>query len=288
MIHILMPVHNRADVTACFLASLQAQSDQNYCLWLVDDGCNDDTVARAQALVPQGRLRVLHGDGNLWWAGALQKGYEALCSHGASEEDAVLIVNDDMTFEADFLSQGLAVLAENPAAAIQAVGIDNATRAVDRGAVADLFRLAFRPASPGEQANCLSTRGLIMRYRVFRQSGGFRPDRLPHYLSDYEFTLRLRRLGVPLLCDERFRARVNLEMTGDSRYSRAGFAKAWSAAFSNRSKYNPRHWTQFVLMVCPRVVIPFQLLRIWGRFVFAMARSSLAPILLPDRERPVS
>lgn len=288
MIHILMPVHNRADVTARFLASLVAQRRQDYCLWLVDDGCTDDTVARTVALVPQGRLRVLHGDGNLWWAGALQMGYEALCSYPANEEDAVLIVNDDMAFEADFLEQGMAVLAENPAAAIQAVGVDNATKSVDSGAVANLYRLSFRPASPGEPANCLSTRGLIMQYRVFKHSGGFRPDRLPHYLSDYEFTLRLRRRGVPLLCDARFHARVNLEMTGDSTYSKAGFAEARAAAFSNRSKYNPRHWTQFVLMVCPPVVVPFQLLRIWGRFVIAMARSSLAPKLTPDRQRPLS
>jgi GT2 family glycosyltransferase len=128
----------------------------------------------------------------------------------------------------------------------------------------------------------------MMRHGVFLRSGGFRPDRLPHYLSDYEFTLRLRRLGVSLLCDKRFRARVNLEMTGDSNYGRAGFAKAWAGAFSNRSKYNPGHWTQFVLMVCPPVVVPLQLLRIWGRFSLAMARAGLAPMFSPGPERPVS
>jgi len=287
MIHLLLPVHNRAEVTVRFLASLVGQGDGDYCLWLVDDGCTDDTVARAQALVPPGRLRVLQGDGNLWWAGALQLGFDALCAHPASADDAVLIVNDDMTFDPDFLAQGLAVLAEHPAAALQAVGVDHLSQAVDYGAVADLYRLSFRPASPTQPANCLSTRGLIMRYPVFKRGGGFRPDRLPHYLSDYEFTLRLRRQGVPLLCDARFHARVRLELTGQSNYGKSGLARAWSDAFSNRSKYNPRHWTAFVLMACPPVVIPFQLLRIWGRFSLAMVRAALGPVLAPLRQRPM-
>jgi GT2 family glycosyltransferase len=288
MIHLLMPVHNRAEVTARFLVSLVSQGYGDYCLWIIDDGCVDDTVARAEALVPAGRLCVLRGDGNLWWAGALQMGYEALCACAAGDDDAVLIVNDDMTFEPDFLAQGLAVLAGNPAAAFQAVGVDNASQTVDCGAVADLYRLSFRPASVNEPANCLSTRGLIMRYLVFKRSGGFRPERLPHYLSDYEFTLRLRRQGVPLLCDARFHARVHLELTGEFNYGKAGLTKAWSDAFSNRSKYNPRHWTMFVLMACPPVVVPLQLLRIWGRFSLAMVRAALVSVFASNSQRPMS
>ena len=119
MIHILLPVHNRADITAEFVSALLRQSEADYRLVLIDDGCRDDTVARVARALPAGRLKLLQGDGNLWWAGALQLGYEALCAEPVADGDAVLIINDDVSFEPDFLANALGVLAGNPDAAIQ-------------------------------------------------------------------------------------------------------------------------------------------------------------------------
>jgi GT2 family glycosyltransferase len=274
MIHIVLPVHNRAAVTATFAASLAAQDVNDYKLILVDDGCVDDTIARVQALIPPARLQVLRGDGQLWWAGALQAAYEYLCRGALADNDAVLILNDDVSFDPDFLRHGLQVLSERPDAAIQAVGHDRLTGSVDRGAVVDLTRLRFEAATPNAPANCLATRGLLMHAGVFRRSGGFRPQRLPHYLSDYEFTLRLRRQGVPLLCDERFHATVRLELTGREQYRRDGLAAFWAEAFSNRAKYNPTQMSAFVLMTCPIWVVPVHLARVWWHFVRAAARAA--------------
>lgn len=275
MIHILLPVHNRAKVTAVFLAALARQTGADYRLVVVDDGCRDDTVARVRQAVPADRLKVLSGDGNLWWAGALQLGYAALCAEAIPDDDAVLIINDDVSFAPDFLQQGRAALAEQPGAAIQAVGHDRLTGSVDAGAVFNPLTLRFRAARPGEAPNCLSTRGLIMRAAVFKRSGGFRPRRLPHYMSDYEFTLRLRSQGVPLVCDARYRMEVRLELTGGEQYRLNGLAAFWEEAFSNRAKYNPRHISVFALMTCPPWVAPLHLLRIWLRFGLAALRAGL-------------
>lgn len=275
MLHILLPVHDRAAVTSRFLAALVAQDSRGYHLWVIDDGCTDDTVARVTATIPAGQVDILRGDGSLWWAGSLQLGYEQLAKLPLTNLDAVLICNDDMEFEPDFLRQGLAVLAGHPGAAIQAEGHDAASGAVDHGAHADLVRLTFRDAASGNQANCLSTRGLLMSGAVFVASGGFRPKWLPHYLSDYEFTLRLRRQGVTLLTDPRFHARVRLELTGHSGYNRSGPRRCWQSALSNRSKNNPKHWTAFVLMACPVWVAPLHLARIWTRFALALLVSCL-------------
>jgi GT2 family glycosyltransferase len=196
MIHILLPVHNRAAVTAEFADALAHQDFDDYRLIVIDDGCTDDTVARVRDRIPRDRVHVLRGDGGLWWAGALQVGYEHLLTQALADEDAVLIINDDISFEPDFLRNGLRALAQSPGTAIQAVGHDRKTGAVDRGTRVNLWTLRFHPATTEQRANCLSTRGLIMRAATFRASGGFRPQRLPHYLSDYEFTLRLKRQGV--------------------------------------------------------------------------------------------
>ena len=275
MIHIVLPVHNRAQVTARFLQALAQQSSSDYRLVLVDDGCTDDTVERARQALPAQRLVVLRGDGNLWWAGALQLAYEHMCDQPFDNDDVVLICNDDVTFGPTFLASAVTVLNEHPRAAVQAVGNDVATGSVDRGAIADLVLLRFRGAAPGQSPNCLSTRCLAMRMPVFLDSGGFHPDRLPHYLSDYEFTLRLRRQGVTLLCDPRFEAKVHLELTGQGRYTRRSLHAFWSTTFSNRAKYNPKHWTAFVTMVCPPWTIPFHLARIWLRFAVALVLAGI-------------
>lgn len=269
MLHIVLPVHNRVAITARFLSALVAQPVDDYMLVLVDDGCTDDTVAIVRRHVPGDRLQVLHGDGNLWWAGALQRAYEHLRT-SCRPDDAVLLINDDVRFGPDFLTNGLRLLAAEPGSCFQAVGVDPATGTEVRGVVADLRHLQFRAAAPGEQPNCLATRGLLMRGAVFLRSGGFRPRWLPHYLSDYEFTLRLHRQGVPLRCDGAFRAEFDPAATGDERYARDGLRRCWTRAFSNRAKYNPLHWSAFVLMVCPPASAPRHLVGIWGRFARAL------------------
>ncbi len=193
-----------------------------------------------------------------------------------SDEDAVLIVNDDVSFASDFLARGLEALRENPGACLQAIGIGRACGTVDRGAIADLTRLRFRAAEPGETPNCLSTRGLLMEAKTFQQSGGFRPRSLPHYLSDYEFTIRLHRRGTPLVVDERFVAEVDFAKTGLSQPSSAGIRQAWSDAFSNRAKFNPKHWTALAVLVCPVWVMPWRVVRIWTGFAHSLlARGTL-------------
>jgi GT2 family glycosyltransferase len=275
MLYIVLPVHNRAAVTARFLDDLVRQTFQDYRVLLVDDGCTDDTVAIARSKLPPSRLVVLRGDGQLWWAGALQVAYAHLREQDLQEGDRVLILNDDVGLDPDFLERGQAVLAEHPDACIQAVGVDRASGVVDRGAVADLVRLDFRSAGPDERANCLSTRGLLMSAGTFLGSGGFRPRWLPHYLSDYEFTLRLRRRGAPLLVDERFRLRASFELTGLNRPSSRSLQGVWAESFSNRAKFNPKHWSAFAMMACPPWAVPLHLARIWlrfGRSLFAAIR----------------
>ena len=158
MLHIVLPVHNRRAITESFVRALSAQQCGDWSLFLVDDGCRDGTVDAVRALLPGTRLRVLHGDGQLWGAGALQLAWRTLSNAPAAEGDAVLLINDDVHVEPDFLAQGLIVLAEHPTACIQAMGVDRASGERDLGAVADLRRLRFRPAAAGEAPNCLSTR----------------------------------------------------------------------------------------------------------------------------------
>jgi len=130
-LHIIVPVHNRAAVSERFAAAIGRQTLREFRLLLVDDGCTDDTVERVRAQVGDQRLLVLNGDGNLWWAGSLQMAYDHLLTEMIGAADAVLIINDDVGFDDDFLEQGLAVLATNRDACIQAIGIDRTSGTID-------------------------------------------------------------------------------------------------------------------------------------------------------------
>jgi hypothetical protein len=138
-----------------------------------------------------------------------------------------------------------------------------------------LTHLRFRAAEPGETVNCLSTRGLLMSAPTFLRSGGFRPRWLPHYLSDYEFTLRLQSRGARLQVDERFTAEVDFGLTGLSQPAPRGACRLWHDAFSNRAKFNPKHWTAFVVMACPAWVVPLHVARIWLGFGRSLLRAAL-------------
>jgi GT2 family glycosyltransferase len=281
MIHLILPVHNRVAVTSRFLSGLVAQTCRDFRVLLVDDGCTDGTVAASRAILGDDHLKVLCGDGQLWWAGALDLAYRDLLATRPDPADLVLICNDDMGLAPDFLATALRVAADHPNAATQAIGRDIKTGEVDRGAVADLRRLRFTAADPDHPANCLSTRGLLMKAGAFLASGGFRPWQLPHYLSDYEFTLRLASQGLKLRCDERWIADVSLELTGQAHYVDTGWRACWAAARSNRAKYNPFHWSAFVRMACPWWTQPWHLARIWLRCLRALLKAGS-----PIRFRP--
>jgi hypothetical protein len=112
---------------------------------------------------------------------------------------------------------------------------------------------------------------------TFLRSGGFRPRLLPHYLSDYEFTLRLARRGTELVVDESFVMQSAPELTGLNKPSSRTLRGVWNEAFSNRAKFNPKHWSAFAVMVCPPWTVPLHLVRIWLIFLRHLAAAVLPP-----------
>src|SRR3972149_653657 len=107
LVFVVVPVYNRLEKTRRFLEKFSAVTYRNYKIVIVDDQSYDGT----QEIIPVEFPNVvfLSGNGNLWWSGATNKGVLYGISHGA---DYVLTINDDATFEHDFLTQ-LVASAEN-------------------------------------------------------------------------------------------------------------------------------------------------------------------------------
>ena len=169
---ILLPVHNDRDRVRYFVESLLKQTNQSYHMLLIDDGSKDGTVQYVKEKIKN--ISVLKGNGNLWWAGSLQLGYKWLCCQKISSEKIVLLINCDTEFEPDFLDKAI----------IRLEGVRNifllpgcfdkhSGNIISSGIHVDWAQLTFKEALEQKDINCLSTRGLFMKFGDFKRNGGF-------------------------------------------------------------------------------------------------------------------
>jgi GT2 family glycosyltransferase len=265
-VHVLLPVHNRREITRQCIEQLLVQTYRQFSLVVVDDGSTDATAGMVGELAPQ--ATVLRGDGNLWWAGSLQLAVDHLTKSGAADGDIVLFLNDDTVFDRNFIENGVAALEDSPGSMLLAQGYSLQTgKFVEVGVRADWASLRFESASDIDQANCLSTRGLFMRLGIVRRIGGFRPLLLPHYLSDYEFTIRALRNGVSAVTDSSVRLFMNESTTGVRIPDKRSPGAYLRSVITRRSTANPFYWSSFLILACPARHLARNLVRVWLGFM---------------------
>jgi GT2 family glycosyltransferase len=258
-IYILLPVHNRREITKVFIDCLEAQTWQNYHLVLIDDGSTDGTEQMVRDRVEN--LTVIRGNGNWWWAGCLQQGFNFLKKKGLSYGDYVLIANDDVVFGKEFLAKGVSILDKNKQTLLlaQFQEADNSPPQ-ETGAYADLKTFSFSTSS--EYINCLATRCLFLKWADFVDIGGFHPIILPHYLSDYEFTIRAYKKGYRLLTTPELTIFLKEIHNMSPPIDYSSFFRFWRSLFSIKQVYNPIYQISFIFLTCPVRWIPRNLLKV--------------------------
>lgn len=261
-IYILLPVHNRRELTQRFIACLLAQTYTEYRLILVDDGSTDGTADMVRASLAN--TTVLEGDGQLWWAGSLQKGLDWLKQSRIADDDLVLFINDDVQFASDYLATAVELMNTGGVQLLLSRLRDEGSPEVhESGVNADLARMSFRPAADASEINCLSTRGLFCFWREVKRIGDFYPRLLPHYLSDYEYTIRAHRLGIACVTSARLYLTQNRDATGYRDLSAEGFWRFIQRYFSKKSANNPLYQSVFVVLACKPLDALCNLGRIW-------------------------
>jgi GT2 family glycosyltransferase len=246
MLYILLPVFNRSKITQSFVRQLKVQSFQDFQLVLIDDASTDDTVSRVVEILPN--TIVLNGGGDAWWAGSLQLGFEYLMQQDNHSYD-VLLINDDTAFENNFLEVGVRALQAHPDKIIKATEIEkNNLQPPFRFVFANLRLNKFIETEDENLANCTTTRGLFIAGNTFRNIGGFYPRRLPHYLSDYEYTIRASLKGFKIYCPKDLTVEIDMSTTGLFKPKYININQYFSDLFSNRNMVNPKQKIQFVLL----------------------------------------
>ena len=250
MLYIITAVHNRYRITENFVNRLKSQSYEDYKLILVDDGCTDGTSEMVLSKMPD--AVILRGNGNLWWGGAMHLAYKWI-KLNAKDEDFVLIMNDDTRFENDFISKGMKLIKENEDCLITGCGYSiNNGEQID-GAVEFFPKTGTYDKKTGTaQGNCASTRALMMQASTMKKIGGFHPILLPHYASDYEYTIRAARKGFKIKAFEEFNYCFDEGTTGNHNAEKATLKQI----FSKRSSFNPLYRFSFIFLTTPLKYLP--------------------------------
>jgi len=211
-IYIVIPVHNRKAMTRDCLLSLQEQSERGFQTIVVDDGSTDGTSEMIKREFPD--VVLLHGDGNLWWTGAINKGIRYALDICAPD-DFILVLNDDLVVPVDYIAalRSAATAHRNTLIGSVVADIDDRDVILKGGMTID-WRTARRkrlnqgkllssfPKGHWVQVSTLTGRGVLIAAKVFEEVGLYDEE---HFLQcgDTELPVRAARVGYKLIvsCD---------------------------------------------------------------------------------------
>ena len=249
LIYILLPIHNRKETTRQFIQCLKIQTNQHFKLIVVDDGSDDGSFEMIRESVSE--AVQIRGEGKWWWGGSLQQGYQWLKKNVPGEE-FLLIINDDSIIESDFLQTGIDILKENPKTLLLAEAYSMQTKKlIDKGVFFDFKNFKIHMAQSSEEINCMSTRGLFLRVSDLIELRGFKNNLLPHYYSDYEFTIRAGRKGYKLMVSDKLKLWMNEASTGIGLIADRSPSAYLKNYFSKKYTDHPVYTFNFIMLTFP-------------------------------------
>lgn len=205
---VVTPVHNRRRFTEPFLRCLHRQSWTRLHIVIVDDGSTDGTTEMIRDSFPG--VTLLRGNGNLWWTAAVNLGIRHVLSE-AHAADYVLVMNDDLEVESDFVDTLLRFAAARPRALVGAPTVDASAgdwriedggvrinwwtakhQVLNRGRAVDEF-----PPGHYERPSYLTGRTALIPTQTFREVGLYDAE---HFLNcgDTELPVRAAQRGWEL------------------------------------------------------------------------------------------
>jgi hypothetical protein len=248
---IVIPVFNGLEYTKNCLDSIHRQLNKiseekaRYSIVVCDDGSTDGTSSWIENHFPN--VHLIHGNGDLWWSGGINKGVEHALIH--LEPDYILWWNNDIIAADDYFEKAIDVLNENGNTTI--IGSKVYLAQYDKriwsmggtfnpySGLKDLIGRGLPDEGNfSEPIECdwLPGMGTIIHCSVFEKIGYVDAENFPQYHGDSDFTYRAKLNGYKILVDPR------LKIFNDTRNSglihKQTFSSLWKSLFSIRSNYN--------------------------------------------------
>jgi GT2 family glycosyltransferase len=285
-IYIVIPVHDRLAFTRECLTGLFAdEAARAATIVVVDDGSSDGTSTAIAEEFPT--VKVLHGDGTLWWTGAMNVGVGWALALAALH-DVVLSLNNDTLPPAGYLTGLLRAHAAAPRALIGSLQVSATDREtlVDGGVTIDWPTAKFRTVGRGQTVGCdeppgpdlrrtdvLGGCGTLIPVNAFRETGPYWEQGLRHYAADYELSRRAARAGFDLFVDWGSPLYVREAETGiHASVGGGGVTGLLRSFWGIRSANDFRVRWRFAVAACPRWALPSYLVCDYVRVVVGSVR----------------
>lgn len=214
MIHVIIPVFNRINLTRqCILSIKKQKIYKELNIIIVDDASKDKTKKYLLKNFPE--ITVIDGPGNLFWGGAISLGINYVMKI-KKHNDWVLLVNNDVKLSLDSIIN-LVKIAENKnrkvLAGSMAIDVNNSSTVVKSGTIVEswLFNKTshvFKGLNINQIINTepvkvdfLTARCLLHPVEIFKIAGNYDSKAFLHYGGDDEFSMRVKKYGYStLLC----------------------------------------------------------------------------------------
>jgi GT2 family glycosyltransferase len=271
-ISIIIPIHNRLEVTKKGLISLnnaldkvihQVNSRYNFEIVVVDDGSTDGSFEYIKENYPE--INVLRGDGNLWWTGSVDLGARFAIENRNSKY--IMLWNDDLICDENYFANLTLFLKDNPGyksslIVSKILWADKKDMLFNFGCLFnektgkktlrgtnEEDRDSFNTIRPVDWSGGMGT---LIPSEALVKIGFFDPINFPQYHGDSDMFLRAKKAGFSAYAVPSLRIYNDRETTGVKRIRK--FSDLIPFFTSNRSNYNLSQNIKFTKRHCTSII----------------------------------
>ena len=199
MLYIVVPTYNRTEIFYKFVKQMEKQKYQEYVLIVVDHGKYKTNYSADNAY-------VIDCDVN-GWSYAINVGIRFVMNElNASMEDYILVINDDVLMDEDYLDCVHNAIMQRPNSLIGSACYEWNTGKVlhlnmklnrKKATLIYRYKNSLRNKINNEfyDSDVLKGRGTVLPVRVLNEIGLYNEKKLPHYRADHELAWRAKKRG---------------------------------------------------------------------------------------------
>lgn len=292
-VFVISTAHNDLGNVKRLLGCISRQSYRNISIVIVDHGSDNGVSRYLKLYFPE--VIIIRGSESFWWTGAVHSAVSYVLKN-AEAGDYVLTLNDDCVFEKDYVNNLLKVARKNPNSIVGSLIIEKSSgRIWDSGISIDWRKGQFyNNVSQSEEDikkgiktrggfDALPTKGTLYPVSVFKKAGNFDAKNLPHYLSDYEYSIRAKRKGFNLVVSYDAKIYNDVKRTGfgEKLPDKISLGYFFRLLFSRKSRVNVvDHW-RFISLSCPSEFKFINYLRILAKSIYYLLHVPPLTVFLP-------